>query len=72
MNHRLSYRAELFACQFAIQTLSLARPLWMVLKNKRLKKYLQDLPVWLSTLAASGICGMLAGFTLYCIVVLMR
>lgn len=72
MNRRLSYRAELFAYQFAIQTLSLARPLRMVWKHGKLKHYLQDLPLWLSTLAASGICGMLAGFTLYCIVVLMR
>lgn len=72
MNHRLSYRAELFACQFAIQTLSLARPLRMALKTGEVRKYLHDLPIWLSTLAASAICGMLAGFTLYCITVLIR
>lgn len=72
MNHRLTYRVELLACNLAIQTLNLARPVRSTIQKGVRILRIHELPIWLSTLAASSICGLLAGFTLYCLLAIAR
>jgi hypothetical protein len=69
MNQTLSYRAELFACNLAIHTLHTIRPLQANLQKALGVMQEREIPIWAATLAASGICGLLAGFTFYCLVV---
>ena len=72
MNQRLTYRAELFACNLAIHTLNHARPVRSALQKSIQLVQNRELPVWASTLAASSICGLLAGFSLYCVIAFGR
>ena len=68
MNQRLTYRAELYACNLAIHTLNYARPVRSALQKGYQVIQNRELPIWASTLAASSICGLLVGFTLYCLI----
>lgn len=70
MNQRLTYRAELYACNLAIHTLNHARPVRSALQKGFRIIQNRDLPIWASTIAASGIGGLLAGFSLYCLMAL--
>ncbi len=72
MNQRLSYRAELMVCNLAIQTLSYARPIRSAIQKGARLVQTRQLPIWLSTLAASSICGLVTGFGLYCLIAISR
>ncbi len=72
MENRLTYRAELFACNLAIHTLNFARPIRSAIQKGAQLMEIRDLPIWLSAIAASSICGLLSGFTLYCLIALSR
>lgn len=72
MENRLTYRAELFACNLAIHTLNLARPIRSAVQKLARIFQIRELPIWLSTLAASSICGLLSGFILYCLIAFAR
>ena len=72
MNQRLTYRAELLACNLAIQTLGYARPIRSAIQKGARILQTREVPIWLSTLAASSICGLLAGFTLYVLIAIAR
>ncbi len=68
MNQRLTYRAELFACNLAIHTLNQARPIRSTLQKSFQALQNHELPIWASAIAASSIFGLLTGFSLYCVI----
>jgi hypothetical protein len=68
MNQRLTYRAELYACNLAIYTLNNARPIRSALQKGFQAIQNRELPIWASAIAASSLGGLLAGFCLYCLI----
>lgn len=72
MNQRLTYRAELYACNLAIHTLNHARPVRFALQKGFQLLQNRELPLWVSMVAGSSVGGLLVGFTLYCLIAFGR
>lgn len=71
MNSRMTYRAELFACNLAIHTLNRARPIRKTLQKSIRIVQSHELPLWAAVMALSSLTGMVSGFALYIILLFL-